>query len=376
MNLFRRLMMPDGTGTGGGNAGATGNREGAGAAAAAGAASGGAPGAAAGANGGNGATGGAAAAGGAAGAGAGAGGASGAAAAGAGTGAAGAAGAAGAGGAAGGTATDDPAARWTATRTGWAKEDQAKQNWLGRYVSVEAALDAAWNAQQRLAQTRSTAPPENATAEQLTAWRKDNGIPEKADGYWDAVKELKIEEGDKEIIAPYLPVMHELNLTPAQAQKLITFRQSEMERQIDERHQADVTLRGQVEEELRGEWGSNYKANTNGIKAFLLANFGEEGMDQVMNARTPDGDPLLGKVGVLRALVQLSHSANGGPVTITTASGTTIADLKGATARKAELVKLMGDEGSVYWKGPEAAKLQQEFRDIVDYEERQKARAA
>ena len=55
-------------------------------------------------------------------------------------------------------------------------------------------LDAAWSAQERLSQTRPTILPPNATPEQVTEYRKANGIPEKAEGYWEApgLKDVKL----------------------------------------------------------------------------------------------------------------------------------------------------------------------------------------
>ncbi len=238
-------------------------------------------------------------------------------------------------------------------------------------------LDAAWNANQRVASGELAKPlPENPTPEQLTEYRKAHGIPEKAEGYWEALpKDLKIEEGDKEIIAPYLPIMHELNLSPAQASKLIAFRQQEMERQVDERQAADVALRTQTEDELRNEWGGEYRAHVNNIKGFLRANFGEEGMDEVMNARTPSGDPLLGSPAVLRALAQLAVANGGGNVTITTADGG-LMDQKGVQGRLDEIVNLMKDDSSEYWKGPKAESLQAEYRRLITAQQQMKSRAA
>lgn len=237
-------------------------------------------------------------------------------------------------------------------------------------------FDAAWNAQQKLSETRPTALPKDATPEQIAAYRKENGIPEKADGYLEAVKDLNIPEGDREIIAPYLPIMHKHNLSPEVAKELIATRQAETDRQIEARIAEDKKLSTEWQEELRTEWGNQYRGNVANIKNLLTSRFGEEGMERLLTAREPNGDLILDNPGILRALAQLAIDVNGGAPTITTADGTSIADLKGATARKGELEKMMGDSTSEYYKGPNAAKLQQEYRDIVDYELRQKARAA
>jgi hypothetical protein len=262
-------------------------------------------------------------------------------------------------------------------RTGWAGQDQGKLNWINRYASPQAALDAAWAAQDRIAKGDLAKPlPANATPEQVTEYRKAHGIPEKAEGYWDAFtaayKDMKIEDSDREVIAPYLPVMQELNLTPAQASRLIAFRQQEADRQIDERIQADTQLRTSTEDALRQEWGSQYRQNVETMRSFITTRFGDAAED-LLNARTPNGDPLLGSSTVLRSLLQMAMDLNGGAATITLADGK-LADGAGVDARMGELHKLMANTSSEYWKGPNADNLQREYRRLVEYQERNAAR--
>ncbi|MHB8816524.1 MAG: hypothetical protein ACYDAE_25125 [Steroidobacteraceae bacterium] len=246
-------------------------------------------------------------------------------------------------------------------------------NWASRYASQQAMLDAAWSAQERIAKGELARPlPDNPTPEQLAEYRKGRGIPEKPEGYWEAAKDVKLEEGDKEIIAPYLPIMHELNLTPAQAAKLIGFRQQEVERQIDERQQADVTLRKQTEDALHQEWGSQYRQNVETMRSFLETRFGD-GVDDLMNARTPSGDPLLGNSTVLRSLLQMALDLNGGVPSITLPDGK-LADGAGVDSRMHEIEALMKDGSSKYWKGPEAEPMQAEYRRLIEFKERNAAR--
>lgn len=207
----------------------------------------------------------------------------------------------------------------------------------------------------------------------MAEYRKANGIPEKADGYWDAMKDVKLEGVDKDIVAPYLPIMHELNLRPDQVAKLVTFRQAEQDRMVDERIAADSTLRQQTEDALRGEWGSGYRQNVEAMRSFITTRFGDAA-DALMNARTPDGSPLLGNTTVLRSLLQMAMDLNGGVPTITLADGK-MADGAGVDARMKEIEGLMKDLSSKYWKGSEANALQAEYRQLIEYRERNASRA-
>jgi hypothetical protein len=44
--------------------------------------------------------------------------------------------------------------------------------------------------------------------------------------------------------------------------------------------------------------------------------------------------------------------------------------------RIGEISKLMGDPASAYWRGPQAAAMQAEYRELVDAQEKMKTRAA
>ncbi|HEX5461889.1 MAG TPA: hypothetical protein VFX20_18135 [Steroidobacteraceae bacterium] len=271
---------------------------------------------------------------------------------------------------------NNPGAKWTGNwREAWASGDDKKLNWAKRYASPQAMIDAAWSAQERISKGELAQPlPENPSTEQLIAYRKSHGIPEKPEGYLEALpKELHLEAEDRAIIAPYLPIMHELNLGPKAAARLIQFRQAEVERQINERTAADTALRTKTEDAMRQEWGGEYRANVNHITSFLQSRLGEEGFHDIMNARTPSGDPLLGSPGVLRAFAQLAVEHGGGNVTITLPDGG-LADAKGVATRMAEIVKLMANPSSEYWRGPKANAIQAEYRKLVDFEEQNKRR--
>lgn len=215
----------------------------------------------------------------------------------------------------------------------------------------------------------------NATPEQVTEYRKANGIPEKPDGYWEApgLKDVNFQDVDKAIVAPYLPIMHELNLRPDQVAKLITFRQAEADRMVDEQMQGDAQLRQQTEDALRQEWGSQYRPHVEAMRSFITTRFGDAA-DALMNARMPDGTPLLGNQTVLRSLLQMSMDLNGGVPTITTAEGRAL-DGAGVDARMKEIEGLMKDPSSKYWKGSEANAIQAEYRKLIEAKERNASRA-
>lgn len=215
----------------------------------------------------------------------------------------------------------------------------------------------------------------DATPEQVAAYRKDNGIPEKPEGYLEALpKTLELQDIDRKILAPYLARMQELNIRPEIAASLIELRQVEAERQIDERLEADRQMSSRLEETLRGEWGREYGANINSLKGFINQTFGEAA-EAFLSGRDGNGDPLLANQHVVRALLQLANDTRGGNITIATADGRMI-DGAGVEARISEIEKLMGDSSSEYYKGAKAEAIQAEYRKLIDAREANKRRAA
>lgn len=220
--------------------------------------------------------------------------------------------------------------------------------------------------------------PKDATAEQIATFRKDNGIPEKAEGYLDALpKEVleTLDATDKEIVTPYLTAMHELNIPPATAVKLIALRQTEQDRQVEARVKSDETLRVQTEDALRGDWGNNYRAEINNIHG-LLNGAPEDVRTSILQARTPDGNALVGTPEVVRWLAQLARTVN--PYLVPVGGDGGSLDGKGVDARITEIEGWMGAQrGSPdYQKYYSSDKVQSEYRNLLDAREKMKQRTA
>lgn len=267
--------------------------------------------------------------------------------------------AAGADGAGAGTAWD---ANWRET---YAKDDAAKLNVLKRFASPGAALDALFSAQQKIRSgDLKAALPKDATPEQLAAYRAENAIPEKADGYLEKLPDgVKVADDDKPIIEPYLKVFHDENVSPALAHKLLAVRSAEHERMIEARVTADQTEKTATEDALRSEWGNDYRGNINGIHG-MFNGMGADVTEALLQARTPDGRALFNDPNVLKAFAQLSRELNPS-ASIVPATGGAL-EGKGVDDRITQIEALMGDRNSAYWKGGTADKMQVEYRNLID----------
>jgi hypothetical protein len=223
-----------------------------------------------------------------------------------------------------------------------------------------------------------TVLPKDATPEQITAFRKDNGIPEKAEAYLEALPKDVAEtltDDDKAIITPYLTALHKLNLTPTQASELIAVRQAEQDRQVEARVEADGQLRTKTEDALRADWGNNYRAEINNIHG-MLNGAPTDVREAFLQARTPDGNALVGTPEVVRWLAQLARTVN--PYSVPVGGDGGSLDQKGVDARIGEIEGWMGaQKGSEsYRKYYADPKVQTEYRALIDAREAMKKRTA
>jgi len=205
---------------------------------------------------------------------------------------------------------------------------------------------------------KATALPDNATEEQIAEWRKENGIPAKWEEYDTALPDgLVIGEDDKPIVDEVLKAMHATNAPPAVVQAALGTYFKLQENHRAAMAEADSNTLSATVEELRGEWGPEYKRNQNAIAAYLDT-LPEEFRDNLIGARLADGTKLLGNAAGVRFLAQLAREAN---PAITAFPGSS----NPAKSIEDELKSLnVGSEE--YWKSPEKQKRARELYALQD----------
>ena len=236
---------------------------------------------------------------------------------------------------------------------GWRKaiagEDEKELKQLERYASPAEVWKKARALEQRMSsgELRSSLA-KDATAEQVAAWRKENGIPEAPDKY-----ELKLREGlvvgaeDKPIVDGFLKAVHAHNLTPIQASAAVDWYYDEQERQTEARANADRELAKKTEDELRMAWGADYRRNENMILGLL--DTAPQGIkDLIVGGRLADGTPIMASLGAKQFLAQLAREINPAS-TVVPGAGANVAGT--IDDELAMWQKKMGDKSSDYWKG-------------------------
>lgn len=206
----------------------------------------------------------------------------------------------------------------------------------------------------------------DATPEQVAAFRKENGIPEKPEGYLSELPEgLVFGENDKAVLDPFLKDMHEKNVHPAAVQSALNAYQQARQAQTEAIQARDVEIAKDTEDALRLKWGADYRGNMTAVNAFLDSNFPAEMKDALMNARLGDNDttPLLHHPAVLESFANLGRLLNPQP----SMGGRGMDTLESINDQIAKYESQMGDKNSSYWKNQ---KDQDHYLELLRVKER------
>ncbi len=191
-----------------------------------------------------------------------------------------------------------------------AKEKLMKR--LSRYDSPRAVTDAMINAQNKISSGALTKiPGKDSTEEEIAQYRKEVGIPEDSKGYDLTLSEgLVVGDEDKDLIGGFLEAAHSANYTQEQVTGGLNWFYANQERMAAERYEADSKYKAGAEDELRQEWGPEYRTNLNLLQNYLAADFDEGVPELLEGARLADGTPFGNHPGVLRGLVAKARTEN------------------------------------------------------------------
>jgi hypothetical protein len=264
-----------------------------------------------------------------------------------------------------GTEPTAPAAEWPEDwRAKYAAGDDKKLKKLERYGSPQAALDALFNAQARISSGALKEPLKaDATPEELNAWRAENGIPESPDKYELALPDgLVIGEADKPFVDDFLASAHGKNMDSKTVSAAVGWFLSKQEEAVAQQAARDTETRMKTFEQLRDEYGPEYKKELK-IAMAALDNAPEGIKDAFLAGRLADGTMIGDSPEVIRWLNNLSRQLN--PVGVVVPGSGTNA-VQAVEAEIAGLRKQMGDKKSDYWKkGPVGERLQSRYRELT-----------
>lgn len=254
---------------------------------------------------------------------------------------------------------------------GSSNEAEVKQ--LERYESP----DQVWRKARELEKKLSAGElrpvlAKNATPDEQAAYRKAHGIPEKPEDYkvnLPAGKQAPKE--DDAFLKSFLKAAHEENYSQSQVDKAINSFYEEVERQSAAVGEAEEAAVQKADDQLRQEWGSDYRLNMAMAEA-LLSRAPAGFRDRFMNGYLDDHTPIRASTEAWKWLVQMEREINPAG-TVVPGAGANVG--KAIADELNDLKKLMADQNSEYWKGPKAESMQARYRELLGAQEKVKARA-
>lgn len=204
---------------------------------------------------------------------------------------------------------NDAAADW---RRGIAGDDDKYYADLQRFATPLDYGNSFREAQQTIRSGQlKAALGEDATEEDVTAYREANGIPLEVKGYFENLPDgLVVGENDKEIFEDFAETMHGKNVAPDVMHSVIDWynnfaeQQQDMQAEMDDEHRATATS------ELRETWGADYRANINLVGGLLETTFGKEAKDQLLNGRFADGRAFMNDPLIMKGLSDMARKLN------------------------------------------------------------------
>jgi hypothetical protein len=247
-------------------------------------------------------------------------------------------------------------------------DDKKFLNVLKRYSSPQTFAKAYQSLRQKQDSGELRAPlPKDATPEQVAAYRKDSGIPDKPEGY--DLGGLAISDEDKPAVDEYLKTMHAQNATPDQikANLGVYYKlKADAETALAEN---DAKIKHESEDALRSEFGADYRRNMMGAHN-LLESMPEGLKDNLMGARLKDGTKFGDNATALKWLVQTALELN---PAATVVMGVGDSSVKSIATEIAAIEKTMREDRPAYDKD---GAMRARYRELIEAREKLSKRQA
>lgn len=245
--------------------------------------------------------------------------------------------------------------------------DEKAKNILGRYASPKAVGEALVAAQKKISSYKPQVElPQNPTEEDIKNYRKAYSIPEDPKGY-----DIKLDNGliigeeDQVIVDKFLERAHARHAKPSEVKAVLQDYFETQHAQTQEITKRLDSQRQEAEDELRAEWGGNYRQNANIINNFVANKFGEQS-ENILNAVLADGTLLKNNPKVIRQFLSLAQEVD--PVATIGRAGM---DANSIDQEIAEIEKVMKQDNRAYFNDKSMVK---KYEDLITARDRMKSR--
>lgn len=262
---------------------------------------------------------------------------------------------------------------WRAKLAG---KDEKLAKRLSRFASPQNVLKSMLEAEKKLSSGQyKKFVPSDATPEEIAAYRKELGLPEKAEDYPLSFADGFVPgEDDKPILNDFKALALDSNIDPATASKVAQWaltRGAELRAAEEEATvQRDREIVAQAIDELRAEYGPEFRSNMAASKNFMHSLFGDELAETIMNARLPDGTKFGNNAEIVRRTVDFAKEMMPGADLMPGGTGD---PAKGVDAEIADIEKKMNMDYNGYMADNQ---LQARYQQLLDARLRRQSRAA
>lgn len=279
-------------------------------------------------------------------------------------------------------AESKPAETETAAPADWpadwrqkiAGEDKNYLKQLERYGSPIDYANKARALEQKLSSgeyKKATPLAKDATDEQRAAWRKDMGLPEKAETFIEKAAlpdGIVLGEADKPLATSFAAIAFDKGWSQENYNDALAWYYANKQQTENSRMEADGTFKQGAEDALRSEWGNDYRRNLNAL-GNLRDQMPEGLATKVLAARDPEGRLLGDNPSFLKWMLGLALELN--PASTLVPGGGAAG--KGIEGRLAEIRKFASENPDKY---DQDKTLQKEHQDLLAAQAKMKARAA
>jgi len=252
--------------------------------------------------------------------------------------------------------------------------DKAFRKTLDRFESPVALAKAYKELTARLSSGDLKAmkpPPDNATSEQITAWRTEHGLPQSAAAYVDGLQlgdGTVTGEAERALLASFADQAVKGRWTANQYNQAVGWYFDMLDRLAAQRDHADAAFKQEASTDLMREWSHDYVTNRNTVAQFFDRTFPVDFREALLTARLPDGRVLANHPTFNKAILEVAKSINPSGAMLPNASGGGLSNVEGRIA-EIEGKYMRAPHGSDlwknYWTGDSGARMQQEYRGLL-----------
>jgi len=194
-------------------------------------------------------------------------------------------------------------------RQQWAGDDEKALTQLGRYATPADVWTKARALEQRISsgELKEASPfPDKGSDDDKAEWRTNHNVPESAEKY-ELAREMEKEE--REQIGDFLEYAHTNNMSGDQVNQMVDWFYQRLESDETNSTESDKSALKQTEDELRVEWGGDYRGHMNRIDALVDMVPGGAG-EAFLDARMADGTKLRANADVMKFLLNSAIAFN------------------------------------------------------------------